>query len=129
MDCGKRGSRVVARDEGCRVLSLEQRDAFERTGLLRLPGAIPRADAMAMADKIWSFLAGQSGVDRNVPATWAMTRTAGFQPVSRSGDLDGMWSPTVCAAIEDLVGTRHVRRERPRVLMTFPGDPTRWTIP
>jgi ectoine hydroxylase-related dioxygenase (phytanoyl-CoA dioxygenase family) len=111
------------------MLSLDQRDEFERTGLLRLSGVIPAAEANAMADRIWSFLSRQSGVDRNDPATWSTTRPTGFQPVSRGGELDGVRSAVVSAAVDDLIGTSEVHWERPRVLMTFPDADLPWTVP
>ena len=114
------------------MLTMDQRDEFDRTGLLRLSGVIPAADAHAMADRIWSFLSRQSGVDRHDPATWSTTQPTGFQPVSRAGELDGVRSDLLRAAVDDLIGTSDVHWERPRVLMTFPdrGDsldrPVRW---
>jgi hypothetical protein len=111
------------------MLSLDQRDEFERTGLLRLSGVIPAAEANAMADRIWSFLSRQSGVDRNDQATWSTTRPTGFQPVSRGGELDGERSAVVSAAVDDLIATSEVHWERPRVLMTFPDADLPWTVP
>jgi ectoine hydroxylase-related dioxygenase (phytanoyl-CoA dioxygenase family) len=111
------------------VLSPDQRDEFERTGLLQLSGVIPVAEANAMADRIWSFLSRQSEVDRHDPATWSTTRPTGFQPVSRAGELDGVRSAVVRAAVHDLIGTSEVHWERPRVLMTFPDADLPWTVP
>jgi hypothetical protein len=111
------------------MLTADQRVEFDRTGLLRLPGAAPLADAEAMADRVWTFLADHAGVDRSDPATWPTTRPTGFQPVSRAGGLDPMWSAAVCAALEDLIGTDTLRREGPRVLMTFPDTTQEWAVP
>ena len=69
------------------MLTTDQRDEFDRTGLLRLSGVTPVAAAHAMADRIWSFLSRQSGVDRHDPVTWSTTQPTGFQPVSRAGSL------------------------------------------
>jgi ectoine hydroxylase-related dioxygenase (phytanoyl-CoA dioxygenase family) len=111
------------------MLSPDQRDEFERTGLLQLSGVIPVAEANAMADRIWSFLSRQSEVDRHDPATWSTTRPTGFQPVSRAGELDGVRSAVMRAAVHDLIGTSEVHWERPRVLMTFPDADLPWTVP
>jgi ectoine hydroxylase-related dioxygenase (phytanoyl-CoA dioxygenase family) len=111
------------------MLTMDQRDEFDRTGLLRLSGVIPAADAHAMADRIWSFLSRQSGVDRHDPATWSTTQPTGFQPVSRAGELDGVRSDLLRAAVDDLIGTSDVHWERPRILMTFPDAETPWTVP
>lgn len=82
-----------------------------------------------MAGGVWSFLADRAGVDRTDPATWSTTRPTGFQPLSRAGGLDRMWSEPVNAAVEDLIGTSGVHRERPRVLMTFPDADEPWRVP
>ncbi len=111
------------------MLTVAQRDEFARAGLLRLAGAIDVADAHAMADRIWSFLADRAGVDRADPATWTVARPTGFQAVTHTGGLDPMWSTPVRSAIEDLIGTGDVHRERPRVLMTFPDSDGPWVVP
>jgi hypothetical protein len=117
------------RGEVLGMLSLDQRHEFERTGLLRLSGVIPVAEANAMADRIWSFLSRRSGVDRNDPATWSTARPTGFQQVSRAGELDSIRSGFMRAAVDDLIGPGEVHWERPRVLMTFPDAELAWTVP
>ena len=82
-----------------------------------------------MADRIWAFLLTGSGIDRDDPETWSLPRPSGFQPVTRAGDLDGIWSPIVRSALDDLLGSAELRRERPRVLMTFPQPELTWTVP
>jgi hypothetical protein len=111
------------------MLTTAQRDEFEQCGLLRFSGAVPAAVACTMAERIWSFLLDESGVDRTEPETWSPPRPTGFQPVSRAGELDAIWSPAVADAVEDLLGSADMRRERPRVLMTFPDCTVTWTIP
>lgn len=70
------------------TLTEARRDEFARTGLLRLPGAVPVADAEAMAGRVWSFLADRAGVDRHDPTTWSTTRPTGFGPLTGAGGLD-----------------------------------------
>jgi Phytanoyl-CoA dioxygenase (PhyH) len=111
------------------MLTRTQRDEFAHWGLLQLPGAVPTATADAMADRIWSFLSTESGVDRADRDTWTVPRPTGFQQISRAGALGGMWSPNVRDAVDDLLGSADIHRERPRVLMTFPQPELKWTIP
>jgi ectoine hydroxylase-related dioxygenase (phytanoyl-CoA dioxygenase family) len=82
-----------------------------------------------MADRLWSFLSRRSGVVRRDPTTWTTARPTAFQPVSRTGHLESMWSAPVSAAVDDLLGTTGTHRERPRVLMTFPDATEPWTVP
>jgi hypothetical protein len=60
------------------VLTGAQRDAFDRNGLVKLPAAVARTDALAMQDRLWEHLAARDGVVRDVPETWRTLRPAGF---------------------------------------------------
>ncbi|HEX4216507.1 MAG TPA: phytanoyl-CoA dioxygenase family protein [Candidatus Dormibacteraeota bacterium] len=111
------------------MLSESQRDEFSRTGLLRLPGALPVAEATEMCDRIWQFMAGKHGIDRDDPSTWTVESPTGFNPLARSGAFAGLDSPTITGAVEDLVGGPARRRERGRVLVTFPETGPAWCVP
>lgn len=110
------------------MLTADQRTEFDRTGLLRLPGAVASVDAQDMSERVWSFLTTHDTVSRHEPATWSTTRPSGFQPLTRSGGLDDMWSAEVRSAIGDLIDGKP-RRERPMVLMTFPTAQAAWAVP
>lgn len=111
------------------MLSVDEQDTFNSHGLVKLPKAIELTDAGRMSDAVWSFLSQDRGVDRCDPATWTNQRPSGFQPLTRSGALDRVWTPTVCDALEALLGQQERQiRERVRVLMTFP-QRTSWTVP
>jgi len=113
------------------MLSRIQLEEFDRSGLLRLPGAVPAPEAGAMRDGIWAFLKKQQGIERENIGTWPVTTTAisGFQPLVRSGVFDGMNNTVISGAIDDLLGKSLWGRERGRVLVTFPQPATAWTIP
>jgi hypothetical protein len=71
------------------------RERFETRGLVRFDAAIPRAQAEAMADRLWADLARREGARRDDPATWTTERVFGFQAILASGAFDGMGAPAV----------------------------------
>lgn len=87
------------------MLTAAQRDEFERWGLVRLADAVPADVANALAERVWSFLLSESGVDRADPNTWSTPRPTGFQQLTRTGALDALWSPVVARAVGDLLGS------------------------
>jgi hypothetical protein len=108
------------------TLTTDQRAAFERTGLLRLPGFFPREIFPPMADAVWADLDARNGVRRDDPATWTVTRPFQFGPLVRSGAFDALGTPEVGDLADALLGPG--RWERPprwggTVLVTF-HDPT-----
>jgi hypothetical protein len=113
------------------MLSRYQRDEFERTGLLRLPAAIPPADVDAMRDRFWRFLATAHGIERDRPDTWTVERPRRLQALRRSGAFDQMATAEVCDALDDLLGQAAWRRPRAwgLPLVTFPHPTAGWTVP
>src|SRR3954468_10795050 len=98
-------------------------------GLLKLPDAIEASQVQKMNEAVWSLLKGAHAVDRDDRSTWPTQRPTGFQPLTRSGALDGFWAPAVCDVLAELLGpAHHQTRETVRVLMTFP-QPDPWTVP
>jgi hypothetical protein len=109
----------------------QQRDEFERTGLLRLPGAIPRADVVAMRDRFWRFLTANHGIERDRPDTWTVERPRRLQALRRSGAFERMATAEVRRALDDLLGPGAWRPPRAwgLPLVTFPHPTGRWTVP
>jgi hypothetical protein len=66
-------------------LSVQQRDLFDRDGVVALPGFLPAPEAAAMADALWADLRRRFAIDRRNPATWAVERPMHFQDVIRAG--------------------------------------------
>jgi hypothetical protein len=112
-------------------LSRAQWTTFEATGVVRLPGLIPRVDALAMADRIWDFLARRDGVRRDAPETWTSTRPAQFAPLSRAGAFGAMASPGVHTVLDEVFGADGwVRPKRWGLpLVTFPAPGRAWDVP
>ena len=107
------------------MLTPTQRDEFDRSGLLRLPGAVPGSDVALMRDRIWEFL--PSSPDR--PETWAAGPARHLQPLRKADAFAPMASERVIEALDDLLG----EWQRPKTwglpLVTFPDGGSPWRVP
>ncbi len=113
-----------------RGLTPEQEAEFYRAGLLRLPAAVPRADAEAMADVLWDELARAHRIHRDHPETWRNKRPAQLSGPARRGAFKALASPTVRAVIDQLIGPSGWDEPRwgaPLVTMPAPGPV--WDVP
>lgn len=90
-----------------RGLTTAQRRAFEDRGLLKLPGLLAAADAEAMADRLWDFLAAKHGLRRGARETWTKERPFEFGAFARTGAFAGFASPAVRTLLDDLMGEGH----------------------
>jgi hypothetical protein len=86
------------------MLSDEQREQFDRTGLLRLPAAPPLTEVAAMRNRFWEFLSAQHGIDKDRAGTWTVERPPHLQALKRSGVFAPMGGTTVRQALDDLLG-------------------------
>jgi hypothetical protein len=96
---------------------------FRRTGLLRLPGAVPAADASAMVDRISEHL------DR-LPSASPTGPIAGLRAITAAPEFRALGSASIVGALDDLLGAG--RWEPPRrwgrLLVTFPSAGP-WDLP
>jgi len=112
------------------VLSNDQVEEFDRSGLIRLPGAIPPDDTATMCAHIWSFLHERDGIEQANVTSWPVGGVAQFQRLARSDAFDRIWKATdVSAAIDDLIGKGRWRPGLNGVLVTFPQPNIVWTVP
>ena len=86
------------------TLTPEQLDAFDRLGVLRLPGFYPRADIDRMADRIWADLERRFGVIRDRPESWTVASPAHFQALTRGGAFDALGSRKLSDLANALLG-------------------------
>jgi hypothetical protein len=104
---------------------------FDRTGLMRLPAAVPATDAAAMVDRIWEHLCRSHGIVRDRPETWTIDKPSGLRAVTAAPEFEALGSPAVRAAVDDLLGAG--RWEPPRrwgrLLVTFPSGDAEWDLP
>ena len=113
------------------MLTSEQREEFDRVGIVRLPGAISQADAEQMCDCVWEALRRQYGISRDAPDTWGARRIAGTHDLPKSLTFEQIGSPAVCAALDDLLGAGNWQRPERwgSLLVTFPDSRDRWDVP
>lgn len=113
------------------MLTIGQRDEFERLGIVRLPGAIARADAEAMCDRVWQALGERYGLRRESPATWKGQYLLGLHHLPKSEALPEIGSPLIRSALDELFGAENW--EPPErwgsLLVTFPNSHDQWTVP
>ena len=104
---------------------------FERTGLLRLPGAIPPAVAATMRDRFWAFLAAEHGVQPDQPETWTAEHPRRLQGLKRAGAFNPMATDAVRGALDELLGA--AAWQPPKTwglpLVTFPVPGAAWRLP
>lgn len=113
------------------TFSPETRAQFLASGVVRLPGLVPAADAAAMADRIWEDCAERHGVLRERPETWRRARVFQFQELRRGGAFAPMRSAGLDAVLDGFFGD--IGWVPPRAwggpLVTFPDGDDAWTVP
>jgi hypothetical protein len=113
------------------MLTQNEREQFERLGLLRLPAAIPRAETATMRDRFWEFLSTKHGIARDRPDTWAVERPRHLQALKRSGAFNPMATGDVRHALDDLLGAAEWNPPKTwgLPLVTFPAPLPNWNVP
>jgi hypothetical protein len=113
------------------MLSPNERDEFERSGLLRLPAAIPQAEVASMQDRFWEFLSTKHGIARERPDTWRIESPRHLQALKRSGAFNPMATGEVRDALDDLLGA--AQWNQPKAwglpLVTFSAPGAGWDVP
>lgn len=118
-------------------LSLSELDAFEESGILRMPGLIPKELCESLTTEISVRLA-RAGM--KVDSSSKSVHSA--QPVDRKRlkrhlkrlPLDDLYTETVCGAGSELLGEEPQRTDRQLLLLTLPdsctsGVPVPWKVP
>lgn len=113
------------------MLTAEQRDEFDRLGIVPLPGVIAPADAEAMCDRVWRALRKRYGVRRESPATWKEEYLLGTHHLPKSENFDEIGSLAIRAALDDLFGSGNWQPPERwgSLLVTFPNSRDQWTVP
>ncbi len=110
------------------MLTPTQLAEFAETGIVRLPGAVSRADASLMCDRLWQELAARHGMRREDPATWRSGLVSGLQQISRSDAFAPARSDTVQEAARRLLGPCAAQRVV-NPLVSGPSRDPQWTLP
>lgn len=113
------------------MLSAEQREEFDRLGVLRLPGAIAARDAETMCDLVWDALARRHQVRRDAPESWPALRASGAQYARKSVTFEQAARPALCGALDGLMGNDNWQRPERwnQLLAAFPDSREPWDVP
>src|SRR3954447_23062828 len=98
------------------MMTATRREEFERSGLLRMPGAVPAPGVATMRDRIWAFLSAEP--DR--PETWTPGPARRMQPLRKADAFAPMASDEVAGALDDLMGDWQRPKTWGLPLVTFP---------
>ena len=112
------------------MIFTNQRDEFDRRGLLQLSAAVSAGAAKQMRQRLWQHLEHAEGALPDRPETWRVVAPAHFQALTRSGAFAAMASATLLTAIDGLLGKAgwQAPQRWGRPLVTFPED-TPWHLP
>jgi hypothetical protein len=113
------------------MLTADQREEFDRSGIVRIPGAIAPSDVNLMCNCVWDALERRYRIRRDDCATWKARRVAGFHDLPKSAAFEQVGSPAVCEALDSQLGCgKWQRPERwGSLLITFPESHERWDVP
>lgn len=113
------------------MLTAEQREEFDRSGIVRLPGAVAPEQVKEMRDCVWDAVERRAEVRRNDPGTWKAQRLMGVHGLPASAIFEQIGSPAVCDALDSLFGSHNWQRPArwASLLVTFPESSERWEVP
>ena len=113
------------------MLTPQQREEFDRLGIVRVPGAIASRDAATMCDRVWETLGRRFKIRRDDPDTWGARRVAGFHDLPKSENFEQIGSPAVREALDNLLGEGNWQRPERwgSLLVTFPESTAPWNLP
>jgi hypothetical protein len=113
------------------MLTPEQREEFDRSGIARLPGAVAQDVVQEVRDLVWDAAERRGELRRDDPSTWKAQRMIGLKDLPESVNFDRIATPAVCAVLDSLFGTRKWQRpaQRLSMLVAFPESTEPWDVP
>ncbi|HYK65921.1 MAG TPA: phytanoyl-CoA dioxygenase family protein [Patescibacteria group bacterium] len=113
------------------MLTAHQREEFDRSGIVRLPGAVAPERVKEMLDCVWDAVERRAEVRRDDPTTWKAQRMIGLQDLPKSVNFEHIASPAVCEALDAIFETRNWERpaQRLSMLVAFPESSGPWDVP
>jgi Phytanoyl-CoA dioxygenase (PhyH) len=113
------------------MLTPEQREEFDRSGIARLPGAVAQEVVQEMCASVWDTVERRAEVRRNDSSTWKAQRMTGFNDLPESLNFHRIATPAVCEALDSLFGTRKWERPERRfsMLVALPESDKPWDVP
>lgn len=113
-----------------RVLTDEQVEVFDRSGIIKVERAFDPELAGAMRDVVWAELARRHGIERADATTWNRHLPTGLKTSKKSRVFDPILSPRVRSILDQLFGES--RWQPPKhfgnVLVTMPNT-TEYRVP
>lgn len=109
-------------------LTPQQREIFDRDGMLRVPGFCSPTTLAPMVDALWEDMRRRFSLHRGQPETWKDARPAQFQRLVATGAFDAL-GPYVTDVADIFVGSGEwtVPPHFGFPLVTFPTG--RWDVP
>ena len=128
------------------MLTAEQRDEFERIGLVRMPRAVEESAVDEMLRTIWEALRERYHIHREAPDTWpepdkradaaveqigGAHRFLGAHHLPKSVTFEQVGNAAVRGAVDDLLGSGNWQSPERwgSLLVTFPESQGRWDVP
>ena len=128
------------------MLTAEQRDQFERIGLVKMPRAIEQSAAEEMLRSVWEALRERYHIHREAPDTWPEPDASGDLAVEQIGGahrflgahhlpksvtFEQVGNAAVRGAVDDLLGRGNWQQPERwgSLLVTFPESRGRWDVP
>ena len=101
---------------------------LETRGFVRVPAGVSSADAAAMEERVWAWLAERDGVDRNDRSTWPV-EVKKLQPLRKAAVFNGFVNAQTSEIVNGLLGPGwHQFGIGPQALLSFPTDRS-WDLP
>jgi hypothetical protein len=110
------------------MLSAEQLEEFDRTGVVKLPGAFSRDDAAAMCDVVWGELAERHAIERADPSTWDRHPPVGLKTSKKHPAFAPIFGRALLDALAQLLGDWVKPKHFGQVLVTMPNT-DEWRVP
>jgi hypothetical protein len=127
------------------MLTTKQLEEFDRSGIVRMPGAVAESAAEGMLRTIWNCLRDRYHIHWNAPDTWpepeirtarveqihGFHRFLGTHHLPKSVTFNEIGNATVCTALDQLLGAGNWQRPERwgSLLVTFPESRGRWDVP
>jgi phytanoyl-CoA dioxygenase PhyH len=113
------------------MLTAEQREEFDRSGIVRLQGAVAPNAVKEMCDCVWDAVERRAEVRRDDPSTWKAQRMMGTRDLPAAATFEQIGSPAVCEALDAIFDTRNWERSERRfsMLVAFPESSGPWDVP
>ena len=127
------------------MLTAEQRDEFDRDGMVTMPGALAKSTAEEMLRIVWNSLRDRHHIHRGAPDTWPepQSRSEGVQQIGgahrftgthhlpKSVTFEQVGNAAVCGAVDDLLGRGNWQRPERwgSLLVAFPESCDQWDVP